>query len=447
VFGIYVEEENEMLSHVPGFDAKPRQFFIDMNSFFTSCEQQECKEHRNTPTIVVPMITDTTCALAASYEAKAYGIKTGTNVKAARTVCPHLHIVEARPRIYLQYNARIQEILNDHFATIKPLSIDEMACTVPHIYQTTEAEAASAQRVKAQIRRDLGPYMRCSIGIAPNVFLAKVASDCMKPDGLTIWNETNLPHALFRLPLQALPGIGSGVKRHLAQHAIYTTEQLWNCTRSELRSAWGSVVGEQWWYMMRGSSLLDYAPSRQAGDIRKSVSHSHVLAPANRSHAAATRILLELSEKALKRIRTYGQAACSVQLTVKFVRNRASSTPAPADRDPGATWHQAARLQSHASDDLTWLHTIRPLLGTLPDYGAHAVPLQVAIGYGDLIEVKDVNLSLFEETVERQQLAAAIDTLNKKYKGAVALGALGKNRQVPLRIPFGTPEQPTVHPY
>ena len=115
--------------------------------------------------------------------------------------------------------------------------------------------------------------------------------------------------------------------------------------------------------------------------------------------------------------------------------------------DDQYTWHQAARLHAHASDDLTWLHVIRPLVNTIPNFGSRAYPMSVAIAYSELADVKDVNLSLFEETVERQRLAAAIDQLNAKYKGAVALGTLSKNRAVPLRIPFGSPEQPTVHPY
>jgi len=435
----------------PRFDYRPRQFFIDMNSFFTSCEQQECAEHRNRPTIVVPMLADTTCALAASYEAKAYGIKTGTGVKQARELCPHLHIVEARPRVYLQYNARILEILNDHFATVRALSIDEMACRMPHIYVTEEHERAAAARVKAQIRSELGPAMRCSIGIAPNIFLAKVASDCMKPDGLTLWNERNLPDALFPLPIQALPGIGKGVKSRLSQHAIFSTQQLWNCSRDELRRAWGSVTGAQWWYMLRGSSQLDYAPSRQAGDIRRSVSHSHVLGPENRTCEAAIRILLELSEKALKRIRTYGQAARSVSLTIRFRRKPDTASRTRSGyaqlRERESAWNESARVHNPASDDLTWMQILRPLVSQVPDCAEESIPISVGIVYADLIDVTDVNLSLFEDTVERQNLAAAVDVLNKKYKGAVALGTLSKGRQVPLRIPFGTPEQPTVHPY
>ncbi len=437
-----------MLSYLPDFSSRPRQFFIDMNSFFTSCEQQERPELRGKPTIVVPMFADTTCALAASYEAKAYGIKTGTGVKEAKEICPHLQIVEARPRIYLQYNARIQEVLNDHFATVKALSIDEMACRMPHIYRTTEDEKAAAARVKAQMRADLGPYMRCSVGVAPNVFLAKVASDCMKPDGCTIWNETNLPNALFPLPLQALPGIGKAMKRKLSQHAIFTTEQLWNCGPQELRRAWGSIVGEQWWYMLRGSSTIDYAPSMQSHDIRKSVSQSHVLGPQNRTKAAATKILLELSEKALKRLRTYGQVAGSVSLSMRFRRNGANGNGGYTQRDNRELkWSESARLHSHASDDLTWLQIIRPMVNAIPDFGVDSAPISVGIAYSDLIEMKDANLSLFDERVEKQTLASTVDSLNKKYKGSVALGSLSKAREVPLRIPFGTPEQPTVHPY
>ncbi len=430
-----------------GYDIKPRQFFIDMNSFFTSCEQQDNPDHRNKPIIVVPMDTDTTCALAASYEAKAYGIKTGTNVKIAKTMCPHLHIVEARPRIYLEYNARIQEVLNDHFATVKALSIDEMACRMPHIYRTTEDEKAAALRVKAQIKKALGPYMRCSVGIAPNIFLAKVASDCMKPDGCTIWNETNLPDALLPLPLQALPGIGKGMKRRIAEHGIYTMRDLMSASPTAMRRAWGSVLGEQWWYMLRGSRQLDYAPSHESGDIRKSVSHSNILSPQNRSRASAIRILLELSEKALKRIRTYSQAALTVSMGIKYRRTRSIVEDELPFEDNEYYWKRSLRLNSHASDDLTWLNSLRPIIDTVPHFGSAALPYSVSIAYGELTVVKDVNLSLFEETVERQKLAEAVDMLNKKYKGAVALGTLSKNRQVPTRIPFGAPEQPSVHPY
>src|SRR5262245_4125371 len=92
--------------------------FVHMKGFYASVEQHELADLRGRPTIVVPMLTDSTCAIVASYEAKAHGIKTGTSVRLARIACPNLHIIEARPELYLSYHQRIVNVLRDPFATI-----------------------------------------------------------------------------------------------------------------------------------------------------------------------------------------------------------------------------------------------------------------------------------------------------------------------------------------
>ncbi len=135
--------------------------------------------------------------------------------------------MEARPELYLAYHQRLVDILNAHFATIRVLCVDEMACRVPALlYKTLLQEQRLAERIKEQIACELGPYVSCSVGIAPNVFLAKVASDCQKPDGLTIWTREHLPDALFALKLTDLPGIGSAMKRRLHEYGIVSVEQL-----------------------------------------------------------------------------------------------------------------------------------------------------------------------------------------------------------------------------
>src|SRR6185369_9811237 len=182
-----------------------RYLFIDMNAFFASVEQQERPELRGKPIIVAPVMTDSTCAIASSYEAKPFGIRTGTMVKDAKRLCPELVVVEGRPKLYRQYHDGIVEVLNAHFVEVKPLSVDEMACPVSRFYAGREAEERMARRVKQNLYDRLGACLRASIGIAPNVFLAKVGSDMQKPDGLTILDETNLPGALFGLELLALP--------------------------------------------------------------------------------------------------------------------------------------------------------------------------------------------------------------------------------------------------
>src|SRR5262249_26079272 len=132
-----------------------RHFFMDMNAFYTSVEQQERSELRGQPTIVVPLLADNTCAIASSYEAKALGIKTGTSVRMAPLACPGLHIIEARPELYIAYHTRLVEILQRYFVALKVLSVDEMAGRIPMFYNTKEKEQELAVRIKQEIANRL----------------------------------------------------------------------------------------------------------------------------------------------------------------------------------------------------------------------------------------------------------------------------------------------------
>ena len=410
----------------------PRWLFVDMNAFYASVEQQECAAYRNRPVIVVPVLAEHTCAIAASYEAKARGIKTGTSVALARATAPDLHIVEARPQLYLDYHARLVAILNQHFATIKVLSVDEMACRIPALlYKTARDETRLAERLKQQVYSELGPHLRCSIGIGPNVFLAKVASDCQKPDGLTVFDDTNLPEALFALKLTDLPGIGSAMKRRLAEHGITSVESLWNASPLDLRRAWHSVVGERWHYMLRGDQQADYQPM-QSSPTRKSVGHSNVLAPEHRRLDAAKNVLMHLFVKALKRLRAYNQLASGVQITVKYRKVAANSA---------CLWTRGSRKHLHANDEITWLRAVRPLLDAIPDLFPAAELTYVGIVFSGLISCCDRNLSLFEDTTEQQHLSQVLDDLNRRYPHAVErLSLHGIHETVPDRIAFGAPD-------
>ena len=420
----------------------PRWFFCDMNAFYASVEQQECERYRGRPVIVVPVLCDYTCAIAASYEAKRLGIRTGSSVALARAAVPDLHIVEARPELYLAYHARLLDVLNRHFATIRVLSVDEMACRIPALlYKTVHNEARMAARVKADVCRELGEFVRCSVGIAPNVFLAKVASDRQKPDGLTIWNEENLPDALFALQLADLPGIGSAMKRRLNEHGITTVQMLWEATPADLRRVWHSVVGERWYYMLRGSQEADYQPM-QGGAVKKSVGHSNVLAPEHRSIEAAKRILLELFAKALKRLRAYDQAASAVQITVKY-RSLREETRIRGLYGAEGVWTRRSRKHLHANDEQTWLRVLRPILAALPDLTGSAEPSYVGIVFSGLLACRDKNLSLFGEEAAQQRLAQIADGLNRRTTGMVELAALHGLNALPTRIPFGTPDMST----
>src|ERR1039458_7499293 len=163
-----------------------RWLFVDMNSFFASCEQQDNPDLRGQPVAVAPMLVDTTCAIAASSEAKACGITTGTPIWDARKRCPDVKVVQARPKLYVEYHHRICEAIETCIPVDAVLSIDEVACKLDNVQRRPEIARALAMSIKAVIRDRVGAFLTCSIGVAGNKLLAKLASDMQKPDGLVI---------------------------------------------------------------------------------------------------------------------------------------------------------------------------------------------------------------------------------------------------------------------
>jgi DNA polymerase-4 len=218
-------------------------------------------------------------------------------------------------------------------------------------------------------------------------------------------------------------------------------ETLWQTSAHDLRQLWRSVLGERWYWMLRGHPECDYQPMQRAEAVKKSVGHSNVLAPEHQTLAGAKRILLELIGKALKRLRDYGQMASAVQVTVRYRRCAGAKGPLRFT-SPEGVWVRRSRKHRHTNADLTWLYILRPLLEALPDLHPSAQPCYVGVVFSALLKEEDTNLSLFEEENDRaRRLALTIDALNSKKPGAVRLAAYGREDAVPQRIPFGAPEK------
>ena len=183
--------------------------FVDLNSYFASVEQQDRPELRGKPVGVVPMLADTTCCIAASYEAKAFGVRTGTIVADARRMCPDIVLVEGRHELYVEYHHRVVEAVESCLPVTAVCSIDEMACRLMGRERPLLAAIELARKVKARIRERVGEMLRSSVGLATNRYLAKVASDMEKPDGLVALPLDILPRALQQLNLRDLPGVGA----------------------------------------------------------------------------------------------------------------------------------------------------------------------------------------------------------------------------------------------
>ncbi|SRR5260370_42371924 len=164
--------------------------FLDLNAFFASCEQQENPAPRGKPIIVVQTPTDSAVAIAASYAAKAFGIKTGTLVKEARRLCPAVVPVQARHRIYTDYHERILKAVDTCLPVDKVCSIDEVACRLMGTERQVTAARDLAFKLKRALRDQVGDCLTCSIGIAQMCFSARSRPTCKS---LTAWSSSPRP--------------------------------------------------------------------------------------------------------------------------------------------------------------------------------------------------------------------------------------------------------------
>jgi DNA polymerase-4 len=276
---------------------------LDFNSYFASVEQQENPKLRGKPIAVVPADTDTTCAIAASYEAKKFGVKTGTRIYEAKRLCPGLILVPARHDLYVDYHARWMKEVDNHLPVLREMSIDEACCKMIGDECEEKNAVAIAQKMKDGIRKNVGDCLKTSIGIAPTPLLAKIASNLQKPDGLTVLRMQDLPGPLLGLKLIDLTGIGRNMEAHLINAGVTSVEDLWALTPKQARGLWGSVTGERYWYELHGFEL----PMQEHG--RRSIGHSRVLDPAMRVPKNSRVVARALLLKAATRLRRYGLAA------------------------------------------------------------------------------------------------------------------------------------------
>lgn len=368
---------------------------VDFNSYFASCEQQVRPELRGRPVGVVPMIADTTCLIAASVEAKKFGVKTLTNVAEAKKLIPDIVLVVARHEIYIDLHQRAVKAVDEIAPVRKVLSIDEMVCDLPSGYKTVDRAKQLSMDIKRHLAATVGEYMKVSIGIAPNLFLAKLASDMMKPDGLVVLEEHDVPHKIAHLGLRALNGVGENMETRLNQAGVKTMNQLYAQTPDQLHSIWGGVGGLRFYKKLRGEEVAE--PHNEMG----SIGHSNVLAPELRDRTSAFAVLNRLTQKAAMRLRKACHTTGTIAIKVKFLN-------AP-------TFEVASRLQD-TQDTLVLIHAVEQLWQKYPKQKS-AKPLQVALTLGNLLPESSTNFSLFDqaEESEKKRLNAAMDVLNTRY--------------------------------
>ena len=401
-----------------------RSLFVDFNSYFASVEQEDTPHLRGRPVAVTPVVAPTGCCIAASVEAKTFGVKTGCLVRDAKKLCPDIAIVEARPSLYVAWHRRLMAAIGNAIPIAKVHSVDEAACELIG----RQCRRGNAIEVAHAVKRGVaaaapGGAIRCSIGLAPNHWLAKTGTDMQKPDGLVVIEQKDLPQILHSMELIDLCGISSSMQARLHAVGIDSVAQLTAANKQILRIAWGGIEGERMWAQLRG----EWLPERESR--RGSVGHSHVLEPALRTPRGARAVLTKLLVKAAMRLRSYGLLAGALSVRIRYlgVEQRWECDVAfdPTD-DSRAFLHRMNEALDHAA----------PRPGGLPF--PRAKPLSVGVTLHRVRARAESSRDLFDDGRRGEALSVLLDGVNARfgnntlYFGGMhsALGA------APMRIPF-----------
>jgi DNA polymerase-4 len=413
---------------------------IDLNSFFASVEQQLHPEYRGKPIAVVPTMADTTCCIAASYEAKAFKVKTGTQVGEARKMCPGIILVEGDHTEYAKYSKAINDAVDLICPVAHNTSIDEMTCQLIGREQEPPRARKIALDIKQSIYKNVGEALRCSIGMAPNRYLAKIASDMQKPDGLIGLLPSQLPRAIAHLELHDLPGVGARTEARLNAKGIHTMEQLLTLDRTGMHNLFNSVWGDRMYHWLRGDVTGDDGAT-VTSDVQKSLGHSHVMAPEFRSDEGAWAVANKLLHKAAMRLRMEKFYAGSMAVTIRYQLTREQAERMKSRRHTSGIKHSGWGLEAKfhdCQDTLTLLDIMRQIWRQRPQGEESQRPFFVGITLRELIPENEHQEDLFGDPDNRTQLSATMDKLNLKY-GHTTLhfgSMLPARESAPTRIAF-----------
>ena len=330
---------------------------------------------------------------ASSYEARAFGIHSAMPISQAYRRCPDAIYLRPRMRLYAAVSARFMAILERYTDLLEPLSIDEAFLDVTASRALFGDGAAIARRIKDEVRAEEG--ITASIGVAPSKFLAKIASDLRKPDGLVVVPADGVTAFLAELPVQRLWGAGPKSMHGFRQLGATTIGAVARLPRERLLETFGESLGAHFHALARGEDPRAVVPDRR----RKSVGHETTFLEDVRDRATVRRTLLDLVEEVARRLRRAGLRGQVVHLKLRSADfttvTRQETLAAPADTTD-AIWPAAERLLAKADD------------------GGQAIRL---IGVSLSLFDGERQMPLFEPpNVERaRRVARAVDTLVERF--------------------------------
>ena len=283
---------------------------IDMDAFYASVEQRDHPELRG-KAIAVGHSEERGVVAAASYEARKYGVRSAMSSLKAKQLCPHLIFVPGRMSAYKEVSAQIHAIFHDYTDLIEPLSLDEAFLDVTHNKKNIPLAVDIAKEIKLRIHEELN--LVASAGISYNKFLAKVASDYRKPDGLCTIHPDQAQEFIDRLPIEAFWGVGKVTAKKMHTLGIHRGKELRQCTLEMLTRIFGKA-GHIYYNFARGIDLRPVEAER----IRKSVGCEHTLDKDITSQSSVIIELYHVATELVERLKRNGFSGNTLTLKIKF---------------------------------------------------------------------------------------------------------------------------------
>ena len=283
---------------------------IDMDAFYASVEQRDHPELRGKP-IAVGHAEERGVVSAASYEARKYGVRSAMSSLKAKQLCPHIVFVPGRMQVYKEVSAKIHAIFHDYTDLIEPLSLDEAFLDVTHNKKGIPLAVDIAKEIKQRIREELN--LVASAGISYNKFLAKVASDYRKPDGLCTIHPDQALEFIEQLSIESFWGVGKVTAQKMHALGIHRGKELQQCSLEMLTRLFGKA-GHIYYNFARGIDLRPVEPER----IRKSVGCEHTLDKDITQKSSVIIELYHVATELIERLKRNGFSGNTLTLKVKF---------------------------------------------------------------------------------------------------------------------------------
>lgn len=368
---------------------------VDFNSYFATVEQQKNPGLRR-KSVGVLKAEGRTVVIAASVEAKRRGVKTGMSVRDARRLCPSIAFVPADFDSYYDTTKRFVEIANRYTDRLELFSLDEVFLDVTQTARLFGGSRAIALRLKQNIREELGEWLTVSIGIAKNKFLAKLASDMDKLDGLVQITDNNQDFYLGKAAFNQVCGIGWRLEKRLREMGIRQLLQIRTIPERSLFAQFGPYWTE---HLRRLSWGIDDSPVIRLASLPlpKSVSRTYTLYRDISNNGQILATIRNLVEEAAEKLRLAQMAGRQFGLTIRH-------------QDFSRTWFVTRK--THTNDPLVIFEELRQLY----ESGHWRLPVRfVGVWISLLAEEKTMTESLFPETWRRRRLLIAQDQVNGQF--------------------------------